>query len=91
MRTPPSESDRDIGARSRAIGVIAWSAFLAAAVATMVCFALVDPLAIAAGETPQWWTDRLHVYAVGFFFFWIIGLIAAALCWQLATAPRREP
>ena len=75
MRTPPSESARDIGARSRAIGVIVWSAFLA----------------IAAGETPQWWTDRLHVYAVGFFFFWIIGLISAALCWQLASAPRREP
>jgi purine-cytosine permease-like protein len=90
MSAPDGEGPRDIGARSRALGVIAWSAFLAAAVATMVCFALVAPLAIAAGEPPAWWTDRLHVYAVGFFFFWIIGLVAAALCWQLASAPRRD-
>jgi hypothetical protein len=91
MHNPPAERGRELGARSRALGVIVWSAFLAASVATMVCFALLDPLAIAAGETPGWWTDRLHVYAVGFFFFWLIGLVAAALCWQLAAAPRREP
>jgi len=86
-----SGEQRDIGARSRALGVIVWSAFLAAAMATMVCFALLDPQAIAAGEAPHWWTGRLRVYAVGFFFFWLIGLLAATLCWQLATAPRREP
>jgi hypothetical protein len=91
MPSPPTDSSRELGTRSRALGVIAWSAFLAAALATMLCFALVDPLAIAAGETPDWWTDRLHVYAVGFFFFWLIGLVAAALCWQLAGAARREP
>jgi hypothetical protein len=91
MSTPAPEYRRDIGARSRALGVIAWSAFLSAALATMLCFAFVDPLAIAAGEPPQWWTDRLHVYALGFFFFWLIGLVAAALCWQLAAVPRREP
>ena len=78
------EPGQDLGARSRALGVIVWSAFLAAALATMLCFALVDPLAIAAGETPGWWTGRLRVYAIGFFFFWLVGMIAAALCWQLA-------
>ena len=52
--------------------------------ATMLCFALLDPLAISAGEAPAWWTGRLRVYAIGFFFFWLIGLIAAALCWQLS-------
>jgi hypothetical protein len=30
------------------------------------------------------------VYAIGFFFFWLIGRVAAALCWQLAGAARRE-
>ena len=83
-----SPPDSELGTRGRALGVIVWSAFLAAALATMLCFAWLDPLAIAAGETPAWWTDRLHVYAIGFFFFWLIGLIAAALCWQLAG--RRE-
>jgi hypothetical protein len=91
MQAPPAEPGHDLGARSRALGVIAWSAFLAAALATMLCFAFLDPRAVAAGETPGWWTDRLHVYAVGFFFFWLIGVVAAALCWQLAGAARREP
>ena len=77
-------TDHELGGKGRAVGVIVWSAFLAAALATMVCFALVDPLAIAAGETPAWMSDRLHVYAIGFFFFWLIGLISAALCGQLA-------
>ena len=80
--------DTELGARGRAFGVIVWSAFLAAALATMLCFALLDPLAISAGETPTWWTGRLRVYAIGFFFFWLVGLVAAALCWQLAG--RRE-
>jgi hypothetical protein len=88
---PPVDSDtsRDLGLGGRALGVIAWSAFLAAALATMLCFAFMDPLAISAGETPAWWTGRLRVYAIGFFFFWLIGLVAAALCWQLAR-PGRE-
>ena len=81
---PPSDGTHDLGARGRALGVIVWSAFLAAALATMLCFALLDPLAISAGEAPAWWTGRLRVYAIGFFFFWLIGLIAAALCWQLS-------
>lgn len=86
--SPPA--DHELGSKGRAAGVIIWSAFLSAALATMLCFALLDPLAIAAGETPGWWSGRLHVYAVGFFFFWLIGLVAAALCWQLG-GPRREP
>jgi hypothetical protein len=86
---PDSETPRELGQGARALGVIVWSAFLAAAVATMLCFAFLDPQALAAGEMPAWWTSRLHVYAVGFFFFWLIGLVAAGLCWQLA-GPRRE-
>ncbi len=84
----PPDAEHELGAGGRALGVIVWSAFLAAALATMLCFALVGPLAIAAGETPGWWAGRFRVYAIGFFFFWLIGLVAAALCWQLAG--RRE-
>jgi hypothetical protein len=86
-RTEPAAA-AELGTRSRALAVIGWSAFLAAALATMLCFAFIDPLALSAGETPQWWSSRLHVYAVGFFFFWLVGLIAAALCWQLSRPPR---
>jgi hypothetical protein len=78
----------ELGARARALGVIGWSAFLAAALATMLCFAFLDPQALRAGEAPEWWSSRPHVYAVGFFFFWLIGVVAAALCWQLSRPPR---
>jgi hypothetical protein len=89
MSTPETEPRHELGAGGRAFGAILWSAFLAAALATMLCFALLDPMAISTGETPSWWTGRLHVYAIGFFFFWLIGLVAAVLCWQL-TRPGRE-
>ena len=65
-------------------GVIAWSSFLTASAATMVCFAFLDPNALADEATPWWWGPRLHVYALGFFFFWAIGFVAAGLAWYLA-------
>lgn len=86
--TTATEAAPDLGARARALAVIGWSAFLAAALATMLCFAFIDPLALSAGETPPWWSTRLHVYAAGFFFFWLVGVVAAALCWQLSRPPR---
>jgi hypothetical protein len=69
-------------------GVIAWSAFLSAAAATMVCFAFVDPQAWLEGTPPSWWGSRLHVYAIGFFFFWGVGFAAAVLAWYLAHGRR---
>jgi hypothetical protein len=69
-------------------GVIAWSAFLAAAAATMVCFAFVDPEAWYHGAPPWWWGTRPRVYAIGFFFFWAVGLAAATLAWWLANGRR---
>ena len=90
MNAPaPTEATAELGERGRAWGAIIWSSFLAAAVGTVLCFAVIDPEGIAAGEIPSWWTTRRAVYAVGFFFFWLIGMVAAALCWQLARPARR--
>ena len=92
MTTPaetPPEAGPELGENARASGVIFWSGFLAAALAMVLCFGFIDPLAIAEGEAPAWWTTRRAVYAVGFFFFWLIGMVAAALCWQLARQGRR--
>ena len=89
MYQPPAEqSTHELGHRARSIATIAWSAFLAAALATMLCFAFIDPQSLRDGNPPEWWGDRLHVYAVGFFFFWLIGLVSAALCWQLSRGAR---
>jgi hypothetical protein len=77
----PAQTDLppDLSPRSRSIAVAAWSAFLSAALGTMLCFAFIDPAKIEQGEVPAWWADRLPVYAVGFFFFFVIGLAAAAM------------
>lgn len=73
---------------ARVAGILGWSSFLAASAATMVCFAFIDPHALASGEAPAWWTSRMNVYAIGFFFFWFVGFVAASLAWLLAH-PRR--
>ena len=86
---PPTDITQELGERGRALGAIAWSSFLAAALGMVVCFAFLDPEGIAAGDLPSWWSTRRAVYALGFFLFWLIGLIAAALCWQLARPDRR--
>lgn len=89
VNAPHPEDKPELGERARAAGAIFWSSFLAAALATMLCFAFLDPDAVGAGELPSWWTTRRAVYALGFFFFWLTGLVAAGLCWQLARGPRR--
>jgi len=75
---------------ARVAGIIGWASFLAAALATMLCFAFVDPQSLAAGDPPSWWGPRMHVYAIGFFFFWFVGLVASSLAWLLVFPTRRR-
>jgi hypothetical protein len=37
---PPADEPRELGGHARAAGVVVWSAFLAAALATMLCWVL---------------------------------------------------
>ncbi len=53
---------RELKPRSRTIALVGWCSFLAAAMATMFCFAFLDPLAVHDCEVPDWWSTRLHVY-----------------------------
>ena len=83
--------DRDLSPRAQSIGVIVWCSFLSAAAATAVAFALLDPQSLAAGSPPAWWTSRLAVYAIGFFFFWILAAGASALTlYMLSTRSRQS-
>ena len=77
------ERPDDLRSGARATGVIVWSAFLAAALGTMICFAVIDPEALGRGDAPEWWTSRPRVYAIGFFLLWFTGLLAASLSWYL--------
>jgi hypothetical protein len=72
---------RELGRTGRTIGIVIWTSFLAAGLATTVCFALFDPALLADTplDTSDINTHRLAVYAGGFFFFWLICVAAAGL------------
>jgi hypothetical protein len=85
----PTDESPSLSRPARVAVIIGWASFLAAALATMICFAFVDPEALVAGDAPAWWGPRMRVYAIGFFFFWVVGAVAASLSWSL-TLPRRR-
>ncbi len=61
----------------RAASVL-WPAFMVAAAAELVFFGLVDPLDLAAYGAPVS-EDRMHVYSLGFLFFWALGSVASVV------------
>jgi len=77
---------RDLPVPARRIGVVVWCSFLAAGGGTMVLFAFLDPSAFSRGEVPEWWMSRPAVYALGFFFFWLIAACSAALAVYVARS-----
>ena len=56
--------------RLRRIGAIVWPSFFAAAVATVVFFAIVDPAELADITWPHLAVSRELGYSIGFFMFW---------------------
>jgi len=84
---PPGRESTALGRR---IGVVLWCSFLAASLATMLAFAFIDPLSLGDDDLPHWRTARLTVYAIGFFFFWLICVLASALTLFMATTERAE-
>ena len=53
------------------ISAVLWPAFLSAGLATVVFFALIDPVAIldCQGDLPL---SRTGAYSLGFFLFWLL-------------------
>ena len=75
----------------QAIAVVVWISFLCAAVATMLFFALFDPVDLAALYDDDLALSRDAGYAAGFFFFWLLSASCAALtAWLVRTAPKRS-
>lgn len=52
------------------LGAVAWPSFFAAGVATMVFFAIVDPIELAEIAWPRVAISRELGYSIGFFGFW---------------------
>ena len=68
----------------RAMQVL-WPAFLTAAVAELVFFAIFDPFELHFFGQPLDWS-RKAIYALGFFGFWGLGVASSALTLLLVNA-----
>ena len=66
-----------------------WCSFLAASLATVLFFALVDPAPVAALLQPTGTPPgRTALYSIGFLFFWTFSALAAGLtAWLLRPPP----
>ncbi|MDR2872077.1 MAG: hypothetical protein LBV45_06080 [Xanthomonadaceae bacterium] len=65
------------------MGAILWPSFFAAAVATMVFFAFVDPLLLRDMIFPNLRISRITGYSVGFFVFWLATASSSLFTWIL--------
>lgn len=85
QRRPREETPRDTAARR--IGAIAWPSFFAAGVATMVFFAIVDPIELARMTWPGFEISRQAGYTLGFFMFWLCTASACLFTAILISPP----
>ncbi len=69
--------------RSQQLGAILWPSFFAAGVATMVFFALFDPVELCGLVFPGRSISRELGYTAGFFLFWLATLAASLFTWIL--------
>jgi hypothetical protein len=79
-----AETPRDSAARR--IGAIVWPSFFAAGVATMVFFAIVDPVELAHITWSKVELSRQAGYTIGFFMFWLC-TFSACLFTAILIAP----
>ncbi len=71
------------------LGAILWPSFFAAGVATMVFFALVDPLELRDITLPAVEITRSMGYSIGFFLFWAATASSSLFTWLLLRPPSR--
>jgi hypothetical protein len=71
------------------LGAILWPSFFAAGVATMVFFAFVDPVELAAMTFPKLEIQRGLGYTIGFFMFWACTASASLFTWILLRPASR--
>ena len=75
----------------QAVATVVWISFLVAAIATMLFFALFDPVELVNTIDPDIEIGRQAGYAVGFFFFWVLAALCSGVtAWLVRTAPKRD-
>ena len=73
------------------VAIVAWPSFLVACVATMICFAFIDPVLVGNDDyPPPAFATRMSGYAIGFFFFWLISALSSLLTLYLARTARPD-
>jgi hypothetical protein len=82
----PDQASVELTLRTRRIGAIIWSSFLAASLGCVIVFAMLDPAEVRFfGNDIQ--LERTVVYTLGFILFWLVSATAAWLCSLLLLAP----
>jgi hypothetical protein len=76
--------------KRRDVAAVLWSSFLAASVATMVLFALIDPATVGDLLPHAAWSVRMTAYSAGFFFLWLACGASAALTLYLVRTARED-
>jgi hypothetical protein len=71
------------------LGAILWPSFFAAGVATMVFFAFIDPLDLAAISFASLELSRELGYSLGFFMFWACTAASSLFTWLLLRPASR--
>ena len=71
------------------VGAVLWPSFFAAGVATMVFFALVDPLELRDMTFPDIQITRSMGYTIGFFMFWLATASSSLFTWLLLRPASR--
>lgn len=71
------------------VGAILWPSFFAAGVATMVFFALVDPLDLRDITFPGIEITRSMGYTIAFFMFWVATASSSLFTWLLLRPSSR--
>ena len=87
--TRPPAFDHPPRPLAQRLGAILWPSFFSAGVATMVCFAHVDPLALRDLTFPDWNIGREAGYTVGFFLFWMATGASSLFTWWLLRPASR--
>jgi hypothetical protein len=71
------------------VGAILWPSFFAAAVATMVFFAFIDPQDLREISFVDWEIGRQLGYSIGFFMFWLATAASSLFTWVLLRPASR--
>lgn len=83
MIRPGADFDHPRRSLAQKAGAVLWPSFFSAGVATMVFFALVDPLELRDITLPDLPLTRELGYTIGFFLFWAATFSASLFTWIL--------